>query len=247
MTERISFLEEENRRNADAVRRKEQKNRALKDRQIAEQQAMKDEKLKQEEKHAREIDAFQRDAEIRTKDIAAWQKIMDQREREQQEIQRQKEAQHKEKVRQGKLKREMRENQWRANLAEMEHKERAREENERIRLEKEKKRQRDRMAMLEKNDPKALREFRELIRTRYELDISIWANRKVRRPDRPYVEDMMEKSDAILRQIRQVVDSWDQEGGNWTAEEWECAEEIRNRLDLEGKREWAENPPWADE
>jgi hypothetical protein len=95
--------------------------------------------------------------------------------------------------------------------------------------------------------PETLRELRELIRARYQLDVEIWNLRGVRKPDQPLVMVKMQKADEILNEILQKVGVWtDNEDGHWTDEEWEKVQDIQRRLGSEGKRNWAANPPWAD-
>lgn len=103
------------------------------------------------------------------------------------------------------------------------------------------------------NSPAALRELRELIRARHELDLKIWRNRDVLRANRPMVERMMIASDAILQDIRIRNENWEklremgQDESGWSPEEWKSAEEIMQRLLSEGKREWTKQPPWSAE
>lgn len=49
--------------------------------------------------------------------------------------------------------------------------------------------------------PEALRGLRDLIRTKYELDVEIWNLRGARRMDRPVVEKKMQGADAVLTEI----------------------------------------------
>jgi hypothetical protein len=94
--------------------------------------------------------------------------------------------------------------------------------------------------------PETLRDLRELIRTRYELDVEIWSLRKVRRPDRPLVEEKMERADAALAEIINIVQAWDGTEKSWTPEEWEQAQEIVRRIEMDGKKHWMGNPPWEE-
>jgi hypothetical protein len=119
-------------------------------------------------------------------------------------------------------------------------------EREREREDSERREQEEKAARMRMVSPETLRELRELLRTRYELDIKIWNLRKVRKPDRPVVEEKMERSDAVLGEIMNIVQAWDGSESSWTPGEWEQAQEIIRRIEAEGKREWAGNPPWEE-
>jgi hypothetical protein len=95
--------------------------------------------------------------------------------------------------------------------------------------------------------PDALRNLRELIRTRYELDMEIYRMRHVRGPDRPLVLQKMQRADALLAEILAIVNTWEQNPVTWDKREWELAVDIRNRLLADNKRKWANNPPWNDD
>jgi hypothetical protein len=117
---------------------------------------------------------------------------------------------------------------------------------EQERADRERREQEAKAARMRMVSPETLRELRELIRTRYELDVEIWSLRKVRKPDRPLVEEKMERSDAALGEIMNIVQAWDGTENSWTAGEWEQAQEIISRIEAEGKRIWAGNPPWEE-
>jgi hypothetical protein len=102
------------------------------------------------------------------------------------------------------------------------------------------------MAKLKLTSPEALRWLRDLIRTRYDLDMEIWSLRRARRPDRPVVEEKMKKADAILTEIYTMVRTWEENDKLWTPEEWELAQDIKERILADGKRMWMENPPWNE-
>jgi hypothetical protein len=119
-------------------------------------------------------------------------------------------------------------------------------EQEREREDSERREQEEKAARMRMVSPETLRDLRELLRTRYELDIKIWNLRKVRKPDRPVVEEKMERSDAVLGEIMNIVQAWDGSESSWTPGEWEQAQEIIRRIEAEGKKEWAGNPPWEE-
>jgi hypothetical protein len=108
---------------------------------------------------------------------------------------------------------------------------------EKERLSNEKKKQKMVSAM-------KLRELRDLIRLRYELDLEIWMLRGVRAPDRPIVEEKMERADAVLHTIIDTLHAWEDTRSSWTTEEWDKLGEVYGRIAEDGKRWWMKNPPW---
>jgi len=103
-----------------------------------------------------------------------------------------------------------------------------------------------RKALQTKTTPEALRDLRDKVRRKYQLDIQIWANRGYRKPDRPLVEKDMEEADAVLQEIMTMITSWEESDIVWTSDEWKLAQEIKQRLLMDGKRMWAGNPPWNE-
>lgn len=98
---------------------------------------------------------------------------------------------------------------------------------------------------LKSTEPENLRALRDNVRRKYQLDIDIWAERGVRRPDRPLVVKKMEEADAVLDEILQMVNTWEESDNIFNAAEWKLAEQIKARLLMDGKRRWANNPPWT--
>lgn len=113
--------------------------------------------------------------------------------------------------------------------------------------EKNRRLQDERMMRLQTISTDTLRQLRDLIRTRYELDVEIWSLRKVRKPDRPIVEEKMERADAVLSEIFAIVRAWNSTEKSWTKSEWEKAKDIQKRILADGKRQWSSNPPWEDD
>lgn len=115
-------------------------------------------------------------------------------------------------------------------------------------IERAKKQEREdqRLQKMRQTTPKALRELRDLIRERYQLDIEIWNLKGARGPDRPIVQKMMDKADAVLFEILARVETWTENEGAWTEDEWKTAQVVRNRIMAHGKREWKDNPPWNE-
>jgi hypothetical protein len=92
--------------------------------------------------------------------------------------------------------------------------------------------------------PQALRDLREKIRQKYELDVKIWSFRHVRASDHKIVEDKMAIADGLLDEILDTINNWDE--NDWAKNEKEKIREIKHRMALDGKRRWKNNPPWAD-
>jgi hypothetical protein len=118
---------------------------------------------------------------------------------------------------------------------------------EKERLEREARARRDAQRKIKEASPETLRNLRELIRNKYQLDVEIWRLRGARKPDRWIVESKMEKADAVMSEIRAMVGVWtDNSDRRWDPEEWEKVQDIRRRLDSSGIRNWAEEPLWND-
>ncbi|MAD85019.1 MAG: hypothetical protein CL912_18830 [Deltaproteobacteria bacterium] len=94
--------------------------------------------------------------------------------------------------------------------------------------------------------PEALRELCDLIRTRYQLDVEIWGLKGTRGPNRPYVLTKMEKADEILTEVNTMVESWESNASLWTEEEWKVAQQIKQRIQLDGKKVWTGQGPWNE-
>lgn len=105
-------------------------------------------------------------------------------------------------------------------------------------------RENQRSERLRKTTPEALRRLRELIRTRYQMDIAIWSLKDVQKADHEIVIQEGRKADAILQEIYNIVDTWEETG--WTAEEWKVAKRIKEYLSSHEQRIWENNPPWND-
>jgi hypothetical protein len=103
-----------------------------------------------------------------------------------------------------------------------------------------------RLERMKLTTPEALRGLRDLIRTRYQLDMYIWSLKGARGPDRPLVVEKMEKADAVLMEIYTMVETWVENDRIWTAEEWRLAQMIKDRIKAEGKRWWENSPPWNE-
>jgi hypothetical protein len=100
-----------------------------------------------------------------------------------------------------------------------------------LRLERDRKKRETRAREQERRDrkmmrlrmtiPEALRSLRELIRRKYELDMGIWTDRRVRRLDRPFVVANMEQADAVLEEILMIVGTWGEDNKDNTWKDYE--------------------------
>ncbi|KAH0556987.1 hypothetical protein GP486_005226 [Trichoglossum hirsutum] len=223
---------------------------------------------KEEEQRRRDEEQRRKDEEQRREEEEQWRKEEEHRLKE--EARRWKEQQQiliqKEALRREELKRQLRkevqiqeeESRLLKKQLENERQESERKENERRskiiqgqqrreleRIQKRERAQR-RLERLKLTSPEGLRGLRDLIRTRYQLDMYIWSLKDARTPDRPIVIENMEKADAVLSEIVAMVDSWEENDKVWTPKEWEIAQEIKKRIHAGGKRWWVGNPPWDE-
>jgi hypothetical protein len=95
--------------------------------------------------------------------------------------------------------------------------------------------------------PRALFDLHTMIRERYALDTEIYQLRYLRSSDRPIALEKMQRSDALLAEIREVIGRWDGLQETVTEEEWRLLRDVKNRLLADNKRIWKDNPPWNDE
>ncbi|KIW07009.1 uncharacterized protein PV09_01904 [Verruconis gallopava] len=98
----------------------------------------------------------------------------------------------------------------------------------------------------QKITPEELRELRELIRQRYELDLQIWSERFLRPRDRDITEEKIRKADALLNKIRRTVITWDSPE-YFESQDYKVFQEVARRIHLSGKRDWIKDPPWMHE
>ena len=117
---------------------------------------------------------------------------------------------------------------------------------ERERIEQERLREQEEFEKMQQAAPETLRDLRELIRNRYELDVKIWSMWHTRKPNRPYVQKDMDKADVIMEEILCLINAWGntRDTARWSKEEWEKVEIIRTKIREGGYRTWANNPPW---
>jgi hypothetical protein len=95
-----------------------------------------------------------------------------------------------------------------------------------------------------KVSPLEVRELHDLIRRRYALDVSIWGKQNCVPRNRPKVEEDMRRADAVLLRIMSLVQAWDNPQA-WKSEaDWQRLRAIKQKLEMDGKREWANHPPW---
>jgi hypothetical protein len=91
-----------------------------------------------------------------------------------------------------------------------------------------------------------LRDFRELMRQRYSLDIQIWSDREAASWDHELVQDKMDKADATMRTILSKIEAWDNLEYFAKPEDFEKMQTIKQRITKNRPWIWAENPPWED-
>jgi len=97
----------------------------------------------------------------------------------------------------------------------------------------------------QKVSPLEVRNLNELIRKRYALDVEIWSKRHCRPRDRLFVEDKMQRADAVLEKIMLIVRMWDDSSAWESHADWNRLRRIKQSLEMEGgQRLWANNPPW---
>jgi hypothetical protein len=170
---------------------------------------------------------------------------------QQEQAQRWKELQMQEQIRIQEDEHRRKEQQWENERRERQRKQHERREKERQEQElrereelRRKEREQQRLKRLKSTSPEALRGLRDLIRTRYQLDMHIWSLKGARGPDRPLVVEKMRKADAVLMDIYTMIETWEENDKIWTAEEWKLAQKIKERILAEGKIWWENNPPW---
>jgi len=92
-----------------------------------------------------------------------------------------------------------------------------------------------------------VRDLCELIRKRYALDIDLWDLRQARERDREDVRKRIEKAEATLAKIRRTVEAWDRRDLFESDKDWRNFQNIKERIFLQGKRDWVADPPWSEE
>ncbi|KAF2188026.1 hypothetical protein K469DRAFT_628283 [Zopfia rhizophila CBS 207.26] len=91
-----------------------------------------------------------------------------------------------------------------------------------------------------------LRDLRDLIRTRYALDVEIWNLRHVKAFNRQKVHDKMRRADAALAKIERTVLSMDHIEFFEDPADYRKLQDIKVRVLEGGKRHWAVHPPWQE-
>ncbi len=97
-----------------------------------------------------------------------------------------------------------------------------------------------------KIQPEEIRQLTELIRMRYREDLDIWGARSVTQASYSDVRESMNKSDEILRKIKQLVEMYDQRALFEKDSDWDKFQDIKVRIMKPGKAHWENNPPWND-
>lgn len=104
-----------------------------------------------------------------------------------------------------------------------------------------------RLEQLRNTSPESLYRLRELIRQRYQLDVKIWGMRNVMRSNHKVVINLGRESDAILQQIYDTIELFEESAFQGHPREWQIASRIREGILRSKPRIWNGNPPWNDE
>jgi hypothetical protein len=90
-----------------------------------------------------------------------------------------------------------------------------------------------------------IRQLRKQIQARYALDMQIWnKGRNMKTFARGPLKDKMRRSDAMLREIRNMLHDWDNREYFEDQATYETFCDIKRRMDATGKRDWERHPPW---
>jgi hypothetical protein len=93
--------------------------------------------------------------------------------------------------------------------------------------------------------PEELRDLREMIRQRYQLDVQIWSERFLRERDRDITQAKIKQAEALMTKIRRTVITWNKpEYFEHGTGDYESFQEISRRIHSPGKRDWVNEPPW---
>jgi hypothetical protein len=93
--------------------------------------------------------------------------------------------------------------------------------------------------------PDMIRQLRKQIQARYALDMQIWnKGRNMKIFARGPVKDKMRRSDAMLKEIRTMLQDWDNREFFEDPASYETFCDIKRRMDAAGKRDWERHPPW---
>ncbi|KAH8732200.1 hypothetical protein GQ44DRAFT_721501 [Phaeosphaeriaceae sp. PMI808] len=94
--------------------------------------------------------------------------------------------------------------------------------------------------------PEMIRDLRKRIQLRYSLDMQIWNDgRKKKSFARKTVQSQMQRSDAVLKEIKIMLQDWDYPEYFEDEASYNTFCVIKQKIEAGGKREWARDPPWA--
>lgn len=99
--------------------------------------------------------------------------------------------------------------------------------------------------LAQKVKPKEVRELCELVRKRYMFDLELHGLRQAHARDHKEIWPTIEKADATLHKIRRTVESWNKREFFESEYDWDIFKDIRDRINLGGKRDWIADPPWS--
>jgi hypothetical protein len=75
-----------------------------------------------------------------------------------------------------------------------------------------------------------LRECRELMRSKYALDVLIYNSRHARAHNRDIIDDKKRQSAGALVDIQRMVKGWVEAEAQWSSEEWKMVQDIHKRI-----------------
>jgi hypothetical protein len=75
-----------------------------------------------------------------------------------------------------------------------------------------------------------LREFRDLIRKKYAMDVQVWNSRFVSDHDQPRVDDIKRRSRGATSDMLEAVQRWVSSRSEWSADEYQQVQEIYYRI-----------------
>jgi hypothetical protein len=94
--------------------------------------------------------------------------------------------------------------------------------------------------------PEKLRDLRELIRKRYALDVEIWEKKDIVYGSRSVVQELMDRSDATLREIEDIILDFDSRECFDSEMDHRKFQRIKDLIFQSGKRDWNQDPPWQN-
>lgn len=75
-----------------------------------------------------------------------------------------------------------------------------------------------------------LRDFRDLIRQKYALDVNVWNYRFAHETNQPEIDEMKARSEGATSDMVKIVERWMGSREQWSVEEWAQVQEIYLRI-----------------